>query len=297
MTARPAARSLLGWGFGMSVTILLLALWGRAVVVDTEALAESLSPLAGSEIVTDLISDWMSEEMTESGADPERVESTVGFFLRSSSVAETLDQLVVDVVHAAASPDPDGSRIDMAALFGPAVPELTLGLNGLGHAVSEADVSDVVEGFDPLVIRQPGRAALVGPSSPTAARLGTAAMLAAMALLVFGAGFVSLSEDRTAAVRNLMTRVAVGGLSFAVFLRLGAWVLDPRGGRAPIPETISALASSKWALPLQVGVVAALIAGGIYVGRRMIRREAVFPRSVDQPTRRSERPKSRSGAR
>lgn len=280
----------------MAVTILFLALWGRAIVVDTETLAESLSPLAGSGIVMDYMADWMSEEIVESGADPEMVEPTVGFFFQSSRVAETLDQLVVEVVHAAASSDPEGSTIDMAALVGPAVPELTVGLTGLGYPIVEGDVSDVVAGFDPLMIRQPGTQALIGPGSPTAARLGTAALVASSALLVFGLGFVAISDDRTAAVRSLMTRVAVGGLSFAVFLRLGSWVLDPRGGRAPLPETLSAVAGSKWAEPLQVALVAALIAAGIYVGRRIITRAAASPTPGGRPTPRRERSGSLPGS-
>lgn len=291
------ARSVVGWAFGMAVTVLFLALWGRAVVVDTDALAESLSPLAGSGIVEEYLSDWMSEEMLESGADHELVEPTVDYFFSASSVADTLDQLVVEVVHAAASPDPGGSAIDMAALVGPAVPEVTVGLDGLGYPVPETAVADVVEGFDPLVIRQPGSSPLIGPGSPTAARLGTAALLAALAMVGFGLGFLALSEDRMGAVRSLTTKVAVGGLSFAVFLRLGSWVLDPRGGRAPVPEALSALARSKWAEPLQIALVAGIIATAIYVGRRLIRRGEVSPPRGGRSTPTRELPRSRSESR
>jgi hypothetical protein len=294
--SRAALRSSLGWAFGMAVSILFLALWGRAVVADTETLSDSLSPLARSGIVADFVADWMAEELTESGADPATVRPTVDYFFESSSVGDTVDQLVGEVVYAAAASSPEGSRIDMAALIGPTVPELTAGLSGMGYPVAESQVADVVAGLDPLVIRQPGADAIVGPNSPTAARLGTAALLAVLGIVVFGLGVVSLSEDRIGAVRALATRVAVGGLSFAVFLRLGSWVLDPSGGRAPVRSTLSELAGSKWMVPLQVAVVAGAIAGAIYVGRRWLRRRGVSLWPPAPPTQPREREQSRSGS-
>lgn len=281
----------------MSVSILLLSLWGRAVVIDTETLAESLSPLASSGIVVDYVSDWMTDEMVQSGAEPDLVEPTVDHILASTSIGRTLDQFTTEVVYAAASTDPGGTSIDMAALIHPTVPEVTLGLNELGYGVSEGTVSEIVQGFDPLVIRQPGSGALVGPASPTAARLGTAALLATVGILGFGGAFVALSEDRVTGIRNLATRSAIGGLSFAVFLRVGSWVLDPEGGRAPVPETLSELAGSKWAVPLQVAAVSALIAGSIYVGRRVIKRVGAFPSPDGRATQPSEPQKSLSGSR
>ena len=297
MRTRAATRSALGWAFGMSVSILFLSLWGRAVVVDTDTLAESLSPLAGSSVVVDYVGDWMADELVDSGADPQLVDPAVDYFFGTSSTARTLDQFAEEVVYAAASSDPAGATIDMRALVYPAVPDVTMGLNGLGYPVTEAGVSDVVAQLDPLVIRQPGSEALVGPSSPTATRLGTAAFIAFIAILAFGTAFVSLSEDRVTAIRSLLTRVAVGGLSFAVFLRVGSWVLDPAGGRAPVPETLSGLAGSKWAVPLQVAAVAGTIAGMIYLARMGLKRAGVIQSPNGPPRRPRERRKSLSRSR
>lgn len=297
MSGRVAARSTLGWAFGMSVSILFLALWGRAVVIDTDTLAESLSPLAGSSTVVDFVSDWMEDEMVDSGADPELTEPAIDYFFESSTMGETLDQFAEEVVYAAASSDPGGATIDMAELVDPAVPEVTRGLVELGYPVTESGVSEVVQRFDPLVIRQPGSGALVGPASPTAARLGMAALFALVAIIGFGGFYVSLSEDRINAVRSLFTRVAVGGLSFAVFLRAGSWVLDPDGGRAPISETVSSLAASKWLVPLQVAAVAAVVAGAMYVGRKALRRAGVIPSPTGQSTPSPEQRESLSRSR
>lgn len=297
MTPRDVTRSTLGWAFGMSVTILLFSLWGRAVVIDTDTLAESLSPLAGTAIVSDLLGDWMADEMVEAGADPDLVEPSIDYYLQSSGVGEALDQLVVEMVHAAGSSGPEAATIDMAALIGPSVPELTVGLSQMGYPVTQEQVADIVARFDPLVIRQPGADPIVGPSSPTAARLGTAALLALIALVGFGSAYAALSEDRIWAVKNLLTRVAIGGLSFAVFLRVGSWVLDPRGGRAPVQATISEVARSKWLVPLEVALVAAVAAGAIYYWRRRIRQGEAIPSPDASPTPRSEQSESLSGRR
>lgn len=271
MTARSAVRATTAWAFGLSVTVLFIALWGRAVVIDTDALAESLAPFADSALVGDIVGDWMKDELVDSGYAPEVVDPTVGVILESSATATAMDSFVADVVRAAASSDPSGSSVDVASLLAPTAPEVASGLAGMGVEATESDVSSIVSHLDPMVIRRPGSAALVGPESPAASRLGTAALLAVLGIIAFGYAAVVSSEDRIAAVRELFSRVAVGGLGFAILLLIGSWITDPRGGRAPVPETISEIASSKWVVPLQIGLVAGGIAISIYLGRRWLR--------------------------
>ena len=71
---RDSAKSTLGWAFGISLTILFISLWGRAVVVDTDTLGESLAPLSGSAMVVEYVADWMGQELVESGVDPDLVD-------------------------------------------------------------------------------------------------------------------------------------------------------------------------------------------------------------------------------
>lgn len=290
-------RSVVTWAFGFSVTVLLIALWGRAVVVDTDKLAESLTPLAGSAVVGEAFAGWMADELVDSGYSREVIEPAVETVMASSATASAMDAFVVEVVRAAASSDPDGSAVDVAGLLTPTVPEVTEGLVGVGLPTTESDVADVVYGLDPMMIRGPGTAALVGPESSTAARLGTAALLGLLGMIGFGSVTVMTSEDRIAAFRGLFNRVAVGGLGFSILLLMGSWITDPNGGRAPIPETLSAVASSKWLVPLEVGLIAALIAGSIYFGRRWLRRVAVSRWTDETPTPRAERPRLLSGSR
>jgi hypothetical protein len=294
MNLRSSVRSVLGWAFGISLSILFISLWGRAVVVDTDALGESLAPLSGSQTVSDFVAGWMADEMVDSGVDPEMVEPTVDRFMGSSGLGDTLDRLVVEVVQAAASTDPGGSSIDMRAMVAPAVPEMVAGLSDLGFPVSEDSVTETVTGFDPLVIREPGSSAIVGSGSRAASRLGTASALAAVAMVGLGGGVVAMSGDRVTGLRGLLNRVAIGGLSFALLLRLGSWIADPGGGRAPVPETLSNLVGSKWIVPLQVATLAGLVTGAIYVTRRLLKRRGASPSRDEPPIPREERQESLS---
>lgn len=297
MTSRKVFNSTTAWAFGFSVTVLFVALWGRAVVIDTDTLGESLRPLSESSIVEQVFGDWMAEELVDSGYEPAVVEPAVDFIFESSATADALDELVGEVVDSAASSDPAGSSVDVASLLGPAVPEVTAGLNRLGLPTDQTQVASAVAGFDPLVIRQPGSSAMVGPESPAAARLGTAAVFAIVAMVGFGYFTVVSSEDRITAVRGLFTRVAVGGFGFTLLLLIGSWITDPRGGRAPLAETVSGVAGSKWMVPLQTGVAAAVIAGSIYVVRRLLRPGGDSPQEDGGPRPPRERALSRSGSR
>jgi hypothetical protein len=290
---RTVARSVLMWAFGLAVSVLLISMWGRAVVIDSETLGESLSPLSNASVVRGFLTDWLTEQLSDTGVEAPAMRQ----LLDSSAVGSSLDEFVVEVVRAAASTDPGGSSVDMVAIIDPAVPELTAGLVGMGYPVSEGQVSALVTGFDPLEIRPPGALAFIGPGSPMAARLGMAALLASVALVVLGSGVVYLSEDRIAAVRSLVTRVAVGALSFAVLLRLGSWVLDPSGGRAPVTTTLSALAGSKWLVPLEVAFVAGAVAGGVYLVKRWWRRGEASPLRGGQSTPQPDQSESLSESR
>ena len=276
--------------FGFASTVLLVSIWGRAVIVDTEELVESLSPMAASEVVVDRFTTWMVDELGDVGLDPVTAESATEQVLESPDVSSALSGLLFEVVDAAASTDPNGATVDAAAVFAPAVPGITARLAEVGVPVTEVQVSAAVADLDPIVVRQPQQRALVGPESEVASKLGTAAGVAVVAILIAGWAYVAVSLDRRQAIRSLLNRFALGALSFAIFLRIGSWILDPGGGRAPLMESLGNLAASKWLVPLTMGSVAG-VGALVFLAfrrRRQVRRVA-DPRSPSaQPTPRSE---------
>lgn len=294
MSPRPLVRSTAGWLFGFAVTILLISMWGRAVVVDTDTLEDSISPMARSAMVVDLFTDWLGEELTDAGVEPVVVDSAVEQVLETPAVDNALDRFVGEVVEAAAVPGTVGSSVEMSRVVAPAVPEIVSTLNGVGVDISEAQVDELVADLDPFVIRREGTSPYVGPSAPVAVRLGTASALALVVILLAGGVAVVTSSDRLSEVRSLLTRMALGAFSFALLLRLGSWVLDPGGGRAPIEETVWGLARSKWMVPLTLAAVSGGLALSIWM-MRGVRRQATSRRQDEGPTPRQERRLTRTG--
>ncbi len=252
--------SLSAWVFGLATTVLLLSFWGRAVVVDTDELAENLGPLSESEEVTGRFSDWMTTQLVDSGVPSDAAGEAATLSLFTPEVKQALAALVGAVVDAAAEPAADGTVVDMASIFAPTVPAVTASLASQGIPAPESQVAAIVAGLDPLVIQEAGEEPMVGPASAVARRLGIASVLAAFAMVVFGAIYVLVADNRVRALRTLSTRFAVGALTFALLLKLGSWVLDPGGGRAPVSESLSELADSKWLLPAFIGAAASIAA-------------------------------------
>lgn len=266
-----------GWVFGLSVTVFLIATWGRAVIVDTDALAEAAAPLSGSVQVVDIVGGWLREEMVDAGIPRPVADEAVGEVMESPTVSAALDRVVVEVVLAAGSPGTREAVVDVAEALRPAVPEITRALSAVaGPGIDESTVRRVVEGMDPLVVVVDGQRRSIGPGSPVAGRLGVASLLALATMLVTGWTLVGTGDDRMTELRQLLTRLALGALSFAVMLRIGSWVLSPQAGRAPVSEALSVIARSKWTVPLVVGLVSGAAALAVREIRLAKRRRAAL---------------------
>ncbi len=271
--------------FGIASTVLLVGIWGRAVVVDTTELADTLSPLAAGDMVSDRLATWLETELVDAGVDGVAASVAADEVLAHPSVGPVLEELVAEGVEAAASGDPTGASVDVAAILLPASGQITTGLNEAGVPVSTEQVEAALSRLDPLVVRDPTDQPFVGASSPLAANLGTAAILGALLMLLSAIAYIAMSRDGVRAFRALLTRFALGALSFAVLLRIGSWLVDPEGGRAPFRESFALLANSKWMVPLTIGLVAMTAAILARVFRRRVRPEAVSRSEDGRPIR------------
>jgi hypothetical protein len=259
--SRRFAIGVAGWVFGLAATVLLGGVWGRAVVVDTNELVDTLSPLAASELVAGRISAWLESELAGSGVGEAEAAAAARQILSHPAVGPVVEQLVAEGVEAAATGDPGGTSVDVAGILIPATGQITTGLNEAGVPVTEEQVGTALTRLDPITIRDAADQPLVGAGSP----------LGAILMTISGTAYVVMSRDRVKAARALVTRFALGALSFAVILRIGSWLVDPAGGRAPFRESIALLADSKWMVPLTIGLAAAGAALIMRIARRTVR--------------------------
>jgi hypothetical protein len=275
---RRYALPVLLWVYGISVTVTLISLWGRAIVVDTGLLASAAEDAAGAPLISRQIEVWLAGQI----ADVPVLDATVADDLAADLVSDpalqaTLDALVGAVVTAAAAPEGE-AEVDVAALLSPAVPALTEGLAASGIPVPEAAVAEYVATLDPLVVREEGSEPVVGSRSGTARSLSIATVVGMLVMLASGTVAVRMSEDRRTMLRSLLHRLAIGALGYAVIFQLGAWILDPGGGQAPVRSAAARLIGAKLWVPL---VVAAGAAGAGWLLRR--RRSNGGKRSGGQP--------------
>ncbi|MEA3502719.1 MAG: hypothetical protein U9R47_08085, partial [Actinomycetota bacterium] len=223
------------WVFGLSTTLLLVGLWGRAVTVDDDAIARSTEAALSADLVTDRVYDWIGNGLAATtgitDAESERVLDGVR---AHPAAAGAVDALVDDVVRALIAPPGAETSIDVAGALSPLVPEVVSELGEQGIDVPGGAVEAAVEELDPITL-DAGEAVSVGVVTDQARVLLTrGVVIAAVILAVAGVAAVALAEDRWPMVRSLATRVSFSALSFAALFRIGGWALDPDGGRSPL---------------------------------------------------------------
>lgn len=257
-TSKRVLLAIILWVYGISISVTLVSLWGRAVVVDTDLMAAGAGDAAGSDLVSQRIESWLVGQLSDvPGVDQPTAEQAASAVVADPGLAQTMDDLVRQVVLAAAVPVGHPTTVDLAGTLQPAVPTITRALDGAGMNVTDSQVATVVGGLDPLVVRSPDAPPLLGRGSKAADALSVATVVGVFLAVVSGVGAVRLAEDGRKMMKNLLIRVAISALGFAVMFRLGAWILDPGAGRSPVRMAAARVAAAKLWLPLVVSAVAA----------------------------------------
>jgi len=279
------------WVFGLSTTMLLVGLWGRAVAVDDDAIARSTEAALSADLVTERVYDWIGSGLAATTGITDAEAEQVLDEVRSRPAAfGAIDTLLDDVVRALIAAPGADTTIDVGAALTPLVPEVVSVLDERGIDVPAGAVEAAVEELDPVAL-DTGEAVSVGVVTDQARMILTqGVVIAAVMLVVAASAAITLSEDRWAMMRSLATRVSFSALSFAALFRVGGWALDPDGGRSPLRQSGSILVQSNLNVFLIAAGLAATVAAAIWLIRRPPRRESGVDngRIVPIPTPESE---------
>jgi len=271
------------WVFGLSTTLLLVAIWGRAVTVDQATITRSTEAALSADLVTDRVWDWVGEGLAATdGVGPVDAERVLDELEGRPQAAAAVDALIDQVVDALVAPPGSEVTVDVSSALAPLVPEVVDELAAQGLEVPAASVEATVDSLDPVAL-DAGEAVSVGVVAEEANDILTLGVLvSAGMLLLFGSMAVAIAEDRWPTVRGLATRVAFSALSFAVLFRFGGWVLDPDGGRSPLRRGGAIIVASNLHVFVIIGSVAALIAAAIWIVRRPQRERTVPPAASER---------------
>jgi hypothetical protein len=283
LRARAFVLSVVLWAFGLATTTLLVGVWGRSVTSDATTLSDSALAALDPDTVSDQIVAWMEKE---AGSLPGMPRSTTVAVIRgvasSPPARVAVESVVKDIIGAAAAPAGSETVIDVASAIEPLRPVVVASLEESGIPASPAEVDGFLRQIEGLVLTSRASTGATGAISTARATLTTVMLVGAAGLIVFATFALRLSDDPSRMLRSLANRLIVSSLTFALFLRIGAWAVDPRGGRSPLRASGAILLASN------TRAVMAIAAAGFVVSivtSAAIRRVRRFrPRRDSTPT-------------
>jgi hypothetical protein len=223
------------WAFGLSTTLFLIGMWGRAVVLDEATVSSSVRTALEAETIADQLYTWLADGLEEAGGLPAGdVQAGIVELRELPETDAVIGDLLDQVVGAVMAPAGSEPVIDLGETLRPLVSVIESGLEGRGYAVEDGAVSNALDQLDPVELETEQFVGFAAVAEDAGAALTLIVVLTLSSLLVAGAAAIALSDDRVAMMRSLLTRVAVSGLTYAVIFNVGGWVLSPEGGRSPL---------------------------------------------------------------
>lgn len=268
------------WAFGLSTTTLLVGVWGRSVTGDDVVMTSSALALLDTDAVTNQIAEWMAGEAASvPGVPGETIAPALRSVAESAPARIAVEAVVGDLVSAASAPPGSETTIDVAGALEPLRPVLIDTLAASSIDASPAQVDSFLRQIERLVLTSSERAVADRPVATARSTLTVVLLTGAAGLAAFGGVATWLGDDRVRMVRSLGNRLVVSALTFALFLRIGAWAVDPRGGRSPVREIGSIVLASNLpaVMAVALGGVAVSVATSLAI-RRMRGLRPVDPR-------------------
>ncbi|HEY5685879.1 MAG TPA: hypothetical protein VIY70_10955 [Acidimicrobiia bacterium] len=258
---RRFALSVVLWAFGLSASTLLVGVWGRAVASSEQTLSTTARAAVDASMASERIQGWIMSEIDDlEGVDPATVEPAVSEVVGAPETALALDALITQVVGAALAPPASTVQIDATTALRPLAPLISQQFAERGVAVTDAEVGIVLDRLGALVVSTEDELGITDAVARGRAALTVVVVAATLALAATAALALALADDRIAMVRSLAIRLTVAAATFAAFLRIGAWAVDPFGGRSPVIRAGVVVLSSNTGILAAIGGASAGVA-------------------------------------
>jgi hypothetical protein len=283
-STRRGTLSVVMWVFGLSTTLLLVAMWGRAVTVDQATVAESAAVMVDADIAQNRVVDWIEDAMVQTQSiGPGDAQTVIENVRATPQMDAAIQNLTAAFVAALFAPEGTDPIVDVREAMAPAIPVIAQELAQRDVPISESSIVAVLDAND-LDLSQDDTSGVVAVVREARTIVSTAVVVALAVMMLAGATAVSLSDEKFAMVRTLGIRVLLSALSFAVFFRLGGWALDPQRGRSPLVGGTGLLLGSNGHVFVITAVIAAAVAGIGAWAARNIRKQRAAPSRQPFPT-------------
>ncbi len=271
LRSKTFALSMALWLFGISTSIVLIGLWGRSVAGDQVTLESSTRAVLESEIVNDRVTDWLGDAIGAAAElSPDDVAAVVATVDGSPEMQAALEDVVDQAVAAVLAPPGIVTQVDLSAAVESLAPVVAAALEERGVVSDAAAVRAAANGMPGIVLTADDQTTVTSTAREVRGLLSKVVVVGLAGLLLFGAAAVTLNTDRIRQLRALVLRIGVSAVTFAVVIRIGAWAVDPAGGRSPIAAGGAVLLKSNGNILAAVAVGAAVIATGmsVFLSRR-----------------------------
>ena len=284
LSSRTFGRSVVLWLFGIFTSLLLVGLWGRSVTDDRVTLEQSTRAVLESELVNRRVTDWLSEAIGRlDDATMLPMSPLVDDVVSSPELDEAIVAVVDATVDAALAPPDRPSSLDLEPAVERLRPAIDRAITGAGLPVESSIVTDAL---DDVVLTSNDMVLAAGAVAGARSLLTRVVLIGLLGLVATGSIAVWTAEDRIAQLRSLSWRIALSAFTFGIMLRIGAWAVDPDGGRSPIAAGSAIVLASNGHIPAAMAAVFASIS--VVVSTMMVRRRGRA--ASDRPVNRDESP-------
>jgi|GEM_PF-835948 len=280
---RRGALSIAMWVFGLSTTLLLVGLWGRAVTVDQSTVAASAQAVVDADVAQDRIYEWLEGAIAgteEIGS--EQAALLIDTWKERPEFDEAIDNIIGSFVGALFAAPGSEPAVDIREAVAPAVPVILEELANQNLPVDESTVVAALDDASAIQLDTGGAGNVAAVVQEARTMLSRVVVLSLVMMVISGIAALILAEENYAMLRTLAIRVALSAVSFAVLFRLGSWALDPDGGRSPIAAGGSIVLGSNGHIFLVIAIIATMVGA---VGAWVAWNRKVAARAMTLPAR------------